>query len=177
MKLLIIIGILVVFITVCVLVFIISKSKFNFFDIKLKEANSDINLYLQKKKTTLNNIINIIIDLKKDNNIFDDFDQLVKKEKNPFQLHSILNKYYSNLSKLLLDDGTLTKNDDIIEHLINLKANEEDLIGSIKFYNDTVVDYNGLIKAFPYKMIAKIKKIDDKPFYNNEKEELFDILK
>ena len=84
MKLLIIIGILVVFITVCVLVFIVSKSKFNFFDIKLKEANSDINLYLQKKKTTLNNIINIIIDLKKDNNIFDDFDQLVKKEKNPF---------------------------------------------------------------------------------------------
>ena len=55
--------------------------------------------------------------------------------------------------------------------------NEEELIGSIKFYNDSVVDYNGLIKTFPHKIYAKMKSLDNKDFYNNEKEELFDILK
>lgn len=177
MKILIIVGVIIIILTIFILMFIITKSKFTFLDIKIKEANSDINLYLQKKKTTLNNIIKIIIDLKKDDNKFDDFDELVKKEKDSFKLHSILNKYYSILSKLLLDDEDLSKNDDIINHLINLKSNEEDLIGSIKFYNDSIVDYNGLIKSFPHKVYAKINSLDNKDFYNNEKEELFDILK
>ena len=177
MKILIIVGVLIILITIAVLMFINSKSKFNFLNIKIKESNNDINLYLQKKKTTLNNIIKIIIDLKKDDNKFDDFDDLVKKEKDSFKLHSILNKYYSILSKLLLDDEELSKNEDIINHLINLKSNEEDLIGSIKFYNDTIVDYNGLVNSFPHKIYGKINSLDNKDFYNNEKEELFDILK
>ena len=177
MKLLIVIGIVIVIVMIIVLLFKNSKSRFNFLNIKLKEADSNIYLYLQKKKTTLDNIIKIIIDLKRDNSIFDDFDNDTKKEKNTFVLHSILNKYYSKLSKLLLDDEELSKNQDILEHLVNLKDNEEELIGSIKFYNDTVVDYNGIIKTFPHKIYAHIKSLNNKDFYNNEKEELFDILK
>lgn len=177
MKILIIVGIVIILITVIVLLVKNSKSRFNFLNIKIKEADSNINLYLQKKKTTLDNIIKIIIDLKKDDGLFDDFSNDTKKEKNTFVLHSVLNKYYSKLSKLLLDDEELSKNNDILEHLISLKNNEEELIGSIKFYNDSVVDYNGLIKTFPHKIYAKMKSLDNKDFYNNEKEELFDILK
>ncbi len=177
MKVLIIVSILIVLITIIVLLIKNSKSKFKFLNIKIKEADSNINLYLQKKKTTLDNIIKIIIDLKKDDNLFDDFTSDTKKEKNSFTLHPVLNKYYSKLSKLLLDDDQLAKNNDIFDHLISLKSNEEELIGSIKFYNDTVVDYNGLLKTFPHKIYARIKSLQDKDFYNNEKEELFDILK
>ncbi len=177
MKMLVAAAILVVLITIIVLLVKSTKNRLKLLNIKLKEADSNINLYLQKKKTTLDNIIKIIIDLKKDEGLFDDFSNDTKKEKNTFVLHSVLNKYYSKLSKLLLDDEELSKNSDILEHLINLKNNEEELIGSIKFYNDSVVDYNGLIKTFPHKVFAKVKSLDNKDFYNNEKEELFDILK
>ena len=177
MKLLIIVSVVIILITVLVLMFIFSKNKFNYLDIKIDEALSNISLYLLKKETTLNNIIKIIIDEGADENEFDDFNELIEKDNTSFELHSILNKYYSILSKLLLDKETLLKNDDIIKHLKNLENNEEDLIGSIKFYNDTVVDYNGLINTFPHKFYAKIKSLDNKDFYNNEKEELFDILK
>lgn len=177
MKLLIVLGIIIVLITILTLIIINSKNRFLFLNIKIKEANSNIGLFLQKKKITLGNIIKIIIDEKSDEDKFKDYESLVKNENDTFKLHSILNKYYSILAKLLLDNEDLSKNQDIINHLINLKSNEEDLIGSIKFYNDTVVDYNGLIKTFPHKMYAKIKSLDTKDFYNNEKEELFDILK
>lgn len=177
MKILILVGVLIVLGTIYVLIQLNSKNKFSFLNIKIKEADSNITLYLQKKKTTLNNIIKIIIDEGQDEEKFDDFDNLVKKPKDSFELHSTLNKYYSILNKLLLENEALSKNEDIFNHLLNLKDNEEDLIGSIKYYNDTIVDYNGLINAFPYKMYGHIHHLNNKDFYNNEKEELFDILK
>lgn len=177
MKLLIIVGIVLILITILFLMLLASKNKFNDLDIKIEEATSNIDLYLLKKETTLSNIIKIVIEQGEDENKFDDFNESIEKDNTSFELHSILNKYYSSLSKLLLDKDDLSKNDDIIKHLISLKNNEEDLIGSIKFYNDTVVDYNGLTKTFPHKLYAKIKSLDNKEFYNNEKEELFDILK
>lgn len=177
MKILIIVGVLLILGTIYVLTTLNSKNRFNFLNIKIKEADSNINLYLQKKKTTLNNIIKIIIDEKQDDGKFDDFDNLVKKPKDSFELHSTLNKYYSILSNLLLENEELSRNEDIVNHLVNLKSNEEDLIGSIKFYNDTIVDYNGLVNAFPHKVYARMHSFNTKDFYKNEKEELFDILK
>ena len=177
MKVLIIIGIIIILVTVLILMFINSKNKFNFLDIKIEEADSNISLYLLKKETSLDNLIKIIIKQGQGEEEFNDFDELVNEDNNCFELHSILSKYYSKLAKLLLDNEELAKNEDVIKQLINLKNNEEDLIGSIKFYNDSVVDYNGLIKTFPHKIYSRIHKLTDKNFYNNEKEELFDILK
>lgn len=177
MKLLILIGVVVILVVIICLLVINSKNKFDFLSIKLEEANSNISLYLLKKQTTLNNIIKILQDLGEGEEEFSDFKEMVQNEKDSFRLHSILSRYYSKLTKLLFDNEALSKNEDIINHLIRLKNNEEDLIGSIKFYNDTIVDYNGLINTFPHKVYARMHGLDNKSFYNNEKEELFDILK
>ena len=104
MKILIIVGILVILVTVFVLIQLNTKSKFKYLNIKVKEADSNISLFLQKKKATLNNIIQIIIDEKQDEDKFEDFASLVKKPKDSFVLHSTLNKYYSILNKLLLEN-------------------------------------------------------------------------
>ena len=47
---------------------------------------------------------------------------------------------------------------------------------NIKFYNDTVVDFNQLILSFPSSIIAFIKRYKKKEFYSNEKREIEDIL-
>ena len=49
-------------------------------------------------------------------------------------------------------------------------------MGAIKFYNDTVVDFNRLVASFPSKIVAFIKRYRKKEFYNNEKREMFEIL-
>lgn len=177
MKILVLISFIIILIVIISLMIINSKSRFNFLDIKLDEASSNISLYLLKKETTLNNIIKLLADEGEGTEDFIDFNEMVQNEEDSFKLHSILGKYHSRLTKLLFDNDKLAKNDDIIKNLIRLKNNEEDLIGSIKFYNDTVVDYNGLIKSFPHKIYAHIHGLNNKNFYSNEKEQLFDILK
>ncbi|MBR4618151.1 MAG: LemA family protein [Bacilli bacterium] len=177
MTYLIIALIVIIIITVLVLMFISSKNKFTFLNIKINEADSNINLFLQKKAVGLDNIIKEIQQKKKDDGRFDDYIAEVDKQKDNYQLHSLLSKYYAKVTKILFDNESLAKDSEIIKYLTDLKANEEDLIGSIKFYNDTVVDYNGLINVFPHKLFAKILGNSEIEFYNNEKEELFDILK
>ena len=58
-----------------------------------------------------------------------------------------------------------------------LVDNEEDLVASIKFYNDTVVDFNKLIVSFPSNIIRLIFRYKRKEFYNHEKREIYEILK
>ena len=177
MKIIIVLGIILLIVIVITLLFISSKSKFTLLNIKIKEANSNINLFLQKKRVGLNSIIKTIKKKKKDEGKFDDFIQSVDNEADSFKLHALLNKYYSQVSKLLFDNEKLAKDKDIIKYLNELKNNDEDLIGSIKFYNDTIVDYNGLLKHFPHKVISRFLGYDELEFYKNEKEELFEILK
>ena len=177
MKYLIIIGVLVILIVILIIVVKNCKYRFNLLNIKINEADSNIKLFLQKKKSYLDGIVKELVNKKKDEGRFDDFLKNINHEKDSFVLHTKLSKTYSQVSKILFDNDSLAKNETIIKYLNELKNNEEDLIGSIKFYNDTIVDFNGLLNTFPYKIIAKGNKFTQKEFYKNEKEELFDILK
>lgn len=176
-KYLIILSAVVVLAVIIVIVILNCKYKFKFLNIKIDEATSNINLFLQKKKGYLDGIVKELVNKKKDEGIFDEFLETINREKDSFKLHSKLSKTYSEVSKILFDNDKLAKDEGIVKYLGDLKDNDEDLIGCIKFYNDTIVDYNGLIKTFPYSIIAKISKYEAKEFYNNEKEELFEILK
>ncbi len=177
MKYIIILSIVILIILIIVLLFINSKSKFILLNIKIKEGESNINLALQKKRVSLNHIIKEIKKKKRDEGKFDDFIKSVDNENDSFKLHSLLNKYYSQVSKILFDYDKLAKDEKILKVLNEIKDNEEELIGSIKFYNDTIVDYNGLLKHFPHKYVARILGYEEYEFYKNEKEELFEILK
>lgn len=177
MDYLIIIGIILIIVVSIVLIIINSKGKFNLLNIKIKEANNSIELFLQTKKNILGRLIKAI---KKDDKYKDEFLNFRESFENidsNFSLHNLLSKYYMRISKIIFDDDTLTEKSKIVKLLTELKDNEEDLIGSIKFYNDTVVDYNGLLKTFPHSFLSKLFGYEQKEFYTNEKEELFEILK
>ena len=60
--------------------------------------------------------------------------------------------------------------------LEDLNDNEEDIVGAIKFYNDSVVEFNQLVVSFPSNVIALVKRYKKLEFYNNEKREIFEIL-
>ena len=60
--------------------------------------------------------------------------------------------------------------------MADLNNNEENIIGSIKFYNDTVVLFNHLVVSFPSNIICLFKRYKKKEFYSNEKREMFEIL-
>ena len=95
---------------------------------------------------------------------------------NHFQRNDNLKTAYNELFKVIDENEKLMKSDTLVSILEELNNNEENIIGSIKFYNDTVVLYNHLVVSFPSNIISLFKRYKKKEFYNNEKRELFEIL-
>lgn len=153
----------------------ILNNKFQLSIIKIEKAEEDIDIYLQKKLELLNRTRPIIKKELKLDEYMSELD-ISFEEINNKDMHNTLKNAYNGLFKTLDEHEKLLKSDTLISILEALNSNEEDIIGAIKFYNDTVVGYNQLIVSFPSKIIAVLKRYKKRDFYNNEKREIFEIL-
>lgn len=170
----IIIGIIVGF---CFLLFIIViiNNKFKFAVIKIEKAEEDINIYLQKKKELLDRTVPVIKKELKLKEFLNDL-ELYNDEMNNFDKNDLLKRVDNDLFKTIDENEKLYKSDSLVTILNSLSDNEENVVGAIRFYNDTVVDYNKLAISFPTNVIALFKGYRKKEFYNNEKRVMFEIL-
>ena len=170
-----IIIIAIVIICIILMIFTLVNNKFKLAVIKIEKAEEDIDIYLQKKKDLLDRTRPIIKkELKKDS-FLDALDNNYG-EMNHFQRNDNLKTAYNELYKVIDENEKLFKSDTLVSILEELNNNEENIIGSIKFYNDTVVIYNHLVVSFPSNIISLIKRYKKKEFYNNEKREIYEIL-
>ena len=171
----IIVGICVILFLILLVVCSIIKSKFNIASIKISKAEEDIDIYLVRKKELLDRTRPIVLKELKLESFLTDLDQDFNTINN-FLENDILRRNYNELLKTIDENDKLLKSKSLKEILDDLEDNDEDIIGAIKFYNDTVVDYNKLVVSFPGAIIAFFHKYKKKEFYNNEKREVFDIL-
>lgn len=170
----IIIGCIVVisFLSIIVVMF---NNKFELASIKIEKAEQDIDLYLKNKMELLNRTRPIVKKALKTKEFMEDLDTIPVDLDN-LTTHITLKKVYNELFKVLDEHEKLYKSEALLKILDELNDNEEDIIGAIKFYNDTVVDYNKLVVSFPSNIIALFKRCKKLEFYNNEKREIFEIL-
>lgn len=153
----------------------IINNRFKFAIIKIEKAEEDINLYLQKKKELIERTIPIIKKELKLKEYLNDINN-INDETNNFNKNDILKKLSNEIYKTIDENEKLYKSDSLMSIINDLSDNEENIVGAIKFYNDTVVDYNKLAISFPTNIIAFVKRYKKKQFYNNEKREMFEIL-
>ena len=151
------------------------NNKYQLAIIKIDKAEEDIELLLVKKKELLDRTRPIIKKELKLESFLGDLDE-INDEFNNFDMHLALKKSYNLLFKTFDENEKLLKSDSLVSILEDLNYNEENIVGAIKFYNDTVVEFNQLIVSFPSKIIAFFKRYRKKDFYNNEKREIFEIL-
>jgi len=170
----IILGVIVV-ISLLLMLFEIYNNRFQLAIIKIDKAEEDISLYLDKKRELLQRTRPIV---KKELKL-DEFIECVEdnfEEVNNFEEHNILKGAYNEFFKTLDENEKLLKSETLMSILDDLNNNEENIIGAIKFYNDTVVFFNQLVVSFPARIVAFLKRYKKKEFYNNEKREIFEIL-
>ena len=165
----------VVFFCILLLVGTLINSKFKLAVIKIEKAEEDIDIYLQKKYDLLSRAKAVVIKELKLESFLPEIDQNFSEISN-FSENDILRKAYNDLLKTMDDHDKLLKSEALVSILEDLDQNEEDIVGAIKFYNDTVVDYNQLVISFPSLIIAFFKRYKKKEFYNNEKREMHNIL-
>lgn len=165
----------IVIISILSFLFVMYNNKFQLAIIKIDKAEEDIDIYLEKKKNLLERTRPIIKKELKVDNVFEDLDNDFENLNN-FETHNTLKSIYNELFKTLDENEKLLKSESLVKILEDLNDNEENIVGAIKFYNDTVVEFNQLIVSFPSAIIAFFKKYKKKDFYNNEKREIFEIL-
>ena len=169
--------VLLIFVIISILafIFVLVNNKYQLTIIKLDKAEEDIDIYLEKKKDLLSRTTPIVKKelkikefIENENNWDDEF--------NNFEKHNFLKGLYNELFKTIDENDKLTKSDSLVKILEELNDNEEDIVGAIKYYNDSVVEFNKLVVSFPSNIVALIKGYKKLEFYNNEKREIFEIL-
>lgn len=170
----IIIGVIVV-ISIITFIFVMYNNKFELANIKIEKAEQDISLYLKNKLDLLQRTRPIVKKALRTKEFMEDLDKIPVDLSN-LETHITLKKIYNELFKALDEHEKLYKSEPLLKILEEINDNEEDIIGAIKFYNDTVVDYNKLVVSFPSSILALFKRYKKLDFYNNEKREIFEIL-
>ena len=170
-----ILGIIVIIGIISILI-VIGNNKINFIKIKIEKANEDISLYLDKKYELLERTRPIVKKELKVEEFLEELGTYESFKEDSFDSHNLLKSCYNELFKTLDNNEKLLKSDSLSKILKELTDNEENIVGAIKFYNDTVVDYNKFVVSFPSKIIALFRGCKKLEFYNNEKREKFGIL-
>lgn len=170
----IIIGVIVV-ISLISFIVVIYNNRFELANIKIEKAEQDIELYLKNKLDLLQRTRPVVKKALKTKEFMEELDN-ISLELTNLEMHITLKKIYNELFKAMDEHEKLYKSESLLKILDELNDNEENIIGAIKFYNDTVVDFNKLVVSFPSNIIAIFKRYKKLEFYNNEKREIFEIL-
>ncbi len=168
----------IVFLIVCVgmICFRYSKEQFEDLNIKLNEAEKHLDIYLEKKIELLNRLIKLM-KKKKITAEYPDVEQYKKTELEKRNLHHVLFDTYTDMIQIVDEKEDKLTDEKSISFLDQLSDNEDDLIATVKYYNDNATEFNHLLHHFPTSITAHFLKMQQLEFYYNEKRETFEILK
>ena len=165
-----IIGLVLLIVLLLVINFLYYKNKFNFYFLKVEEADNNIELILEKKTEILLKIAKII-----DKDMEKELEELKKKEISKHQCYIELSSLGNK--QLKEADAEEYESNKKLNNLIGrFDDNECDLKGSLKYYNDNAVEINNYIHKFPSNIVSLFSHFKELDIYKIEKRESFAIL-
>ena len=165
-----ILGLVLLVILLLVINFLYYKNKFNFYFLKVEEADNNIELILEKKIEILLKIAKII-----DKDMEKELEEFKKKEISKHQCYVELSSLGNKLLKEA--DAEEYESNKKLNNLIGrFDDNECDLKGSLKYYNDNAVEINNYIHKFPSNIVTLFSHYKDLPIKKIEKREANAIL-
>ena len=165
-----IIGLVLLIVLLLVINFLYYKNKFNFYFLKVEEADNNIELILEKKTEILLKIAKII-----DKDMEKELEEFKKKEISKHQCYIELSSLGNKLLKEA--DAEEYESNKKLNNLIGrFDDNECDLKGSLKYYNDNAVEINNYIHKFPSNIVSLFSHFKELDIYKIEKRESFAIL-
>lgn len=173
-----IISATVAFIALILLIIKIKSDKLNIYNIKIQEAEKEIETLLEKKLSLLSDLQTRFSDSasEEEPKFLYNLEKSNETE-NEFKLNAILNKAYKELKDFLDDKRSFIPDDETKNALDDLYQIDIECKATKNYYNDNCVILNNKIKKFPNNLISKLKGISKKELYNDPVEEEFEILK
>lgn len=168
-------GIVVLIILIFVIIVLVYKNKYNFLYIKVKEADNNLDILLQKKEEILLKIVPILEEAK-----IKDIPEVIKLKSKKLNHHEMYRELMSMTSEILkiIDDYEEMLDFKKLDALVDkLNENENDLRAALKYYNDNGEEIIYLSHKFPTNLIKTFSHYQDIETYKLEKRETFEILK
>ncbi len=168
-------GIIVLIILICVIIVLVYKNKYNFLYIKVKEADNNLDILLQKKEEILLKIVPILEEAK-----IKDIPEVIKLKSKRINHHELYQELMNMTSEILklIDDYEDKLDFKKLDSLVDkLNENENDLRAALKYYNDNGEEIIYLSHKFPTNLIKTFSHYQDIETYKIEKREPFEILK
>ncbi len=167
------IHIIIIFVIVLIftigLVYLTTYNKFQDYIIRINEVEGKIDDSLRDKFDNilkLNNIIKEKIQTKK--TLVDDLSNLKDENISSFDIDRKLVEAMNKVNFVKNKYNELDNDEEVIKLIYNIEDLDESLSAFKKFYNETINNYNILIRKFPYNIIGKILKYKEKTFFDGK---------
>ena len=173
----IVLGTVLLFFIILILVLmgIFYKYKYNFLYVKVKEADNNLDILLQKKEEILLKIVPILEKAK-----IKDIPEIIKlksKRIDHYELYNELGEMTNEILKIIDDYEDKLDYDELDPLVEMLNVNENDIRATIKYYNDNGEEINFLAHKFPANIVKFFSHYESINTYKLQKRETFEILK
>lgn len=172
--------ILIILLGVCGIVYISFYNKMQFLRTKIEQAEGIIDETLRERYDMIvrtNDIVmNCLVDGKE---YFKEYIALKNKNLSNFEVDRKLKEGFHLLSKLRDDYPELQTNKELKEILSNIKKSNEKITAMTSYYNRNTNELNGYVRKFPSNFIAKVHKLQVKPFFDGKdmNDDIYDDFK
>ncbi len=163
----IIIILIIIVIFTIFLLYSITYNKFQDYIIKINESESKIDDALREKFDIILKLNNIIKEKIKTNKILvDDLSKI--KNVSSFEMDRKLVEAMNKVNFVKDKYSQVESDEEVIKLLYNIEDIDESLRAFKKFYNETITEYNKLIRIFPYNIVGTILKYKEKTFFDGK---------
>ena len=178
---LIVLFIIIVVLIILGIMYIYFYNKISDTIIRVDEAENRIDNNLRDKYDLLNKCVSLIkgkIEL--DDKEFKDLLVLKTKKLSNFDLDRSLVKSHNELINTYEENNKdLRDSDELYKSMKQIELIDEELVTLRNYYNANIANYNKMITKFPTLIIARIKKYQERMFYDlkNMKDEDYEDFK
>lgn len=151
------------------------NNKYAFLYIKVKEADNNLDILLEKKVEILTKLLSILEEKKVDDNI-PDIARIKNKRMDHHELFNELTNIHNETIKIIETYETKLNEEKLISLIDKLNDNECDLRAALKYYNDSTTEIEFLAHKFPSNIIRSIHHYEHLEPYKIQKTNSIELL-
>ena len=164
-----IIILLIVLVFAAAFIYTSTYNKFQDFIIRINEAESKIDDTLREKYDVILKLNNIIKEKIKTNKpLVDDLSDLKDKNISSFDMDRTLTEAMNKVNFVKEKYDNLDGDEEVVKLIYSIEDFDESLRACKKYYNETITEYNKLIRKIPYNFIGKLLKYNEKTFFDGK---------
>lgn len=162
-----ILYIIIIFLVILGIMYIYFYNKINDTIVRVNEAENRIDNNLRDKYDILNKSVTLIKSkIELEDKTFKGLASLKAKKLSNFDLDRLLVTSHNELISVYENNKELRDSDELYKSLKQLELIDEELNTLRTYYNGNISEYNRMIKRIPTMFIAKMKKYQERMFYD-----------